>query len=316
MTQHESLVELTVRRRAQLRSVRAEHSERRPVVAIGTFDHGRIREQAAAAGFTITAFLSDMPDQCPPGATAVVLSVDHLGPLGEPRVGWLDDVEVIFVAIGTANPFAPVIPRRLERVKRIIDVMSGLAALALATPIIALTALWVRLDSRGPILFRQTRVGRDGRKFSMLKLRTMVHDNDDSHHRRYVRDLMKGEAEATDGVYRLDDDPRVTRAGRKLRQFSIDELPQLWNVVRGDMSMIGPRPNSLHETALYDARSWERLRVKPGMTGLWQVEARGLVSFEEMVELDIRYWESWSLWNDIKLLARTPLVVLKARGAK
>ena len=150
----------------------------------------------------------------------------------------------------------------------------------------------------------------------MLKLRTMQHGNDDTDHRNYVRDLMKGSAAATDGVYRLADDPRVTRAGAVLRHYSIDELPQLWNVVKGDMSMIGPRPNSLHETALYDARSWERLRVKPGMTGLWQVEARGLVSFEEMVELDIKYWQTWSLWGDIKLLLRTPIAVVKARGAQ
>ena len=316
MTHNESPVDLTARRRAQLRSVRSEHSERQPVTAIGTFDADRLREQAASAGFTVTSFHSEMPHERPPGATVVVLDAEMLGARGEPRDGWLDEVTEIFVAIGSANPFSPVIPPRLDRVKRCIDIVVGSLALALVSPIIAAAALWVRLDSRGPTLFRQTRVGRDGRKFSMLKLRTMVHNNDDSHHRRYVRDLMKGEAAATDGVYRLDNDPRVTRAGRVLRLYSIDELPQLWNVVRGDMSMIGPRPNSLHETALYDARSWERLRVKPGMTGLWQVEARGLVGFEEMVELDIRYWEHWSLWSDITLLFRTPLVVLKARGAK
>jgi lipopolysaccharide/colanic/teichoic acid biosynthesis glycosyltransferase len=316
MTHHESPVDLTARRRAQLRSVRSEHFERHPVVAVGNFDPDRLREQAAAAGFTVTAMHEEMPSERPAGVTTVVLSPDVLGARGEPRDGWLDEVTEIFVAIGTANPFTPVIPPLQDRVKRLIDIVTGSLALVLVSPIIAFAALWVRLDSRGPTLFRQTRVGRDGRKFSMLKLRTMVHNNDDSHHRRYVRDLMKGEAAATDGVYRLDNDPRVTRAGRVLRQYSIDELPQLWNVVRGDMSMIGPRPNSLHETALYDARSWERLRVKPGMTGLWQVEARGLVGFEEMVELDIRYWEHWSLWSDIKLLLRTPLVVLKARGAQ
>jgi lipopolysaccharide/colanic/teichoic acid biosynthesis glycosyltransferase len=313
--QHEKLVDLTARRRAQLRTARSDDSERTPVLAIGDLDRDRIREQAAASGYAVTTFLPEMPDHRPVGSKVVVLSPDQLGARGEPRPGWLDEVDEIFVAVGSSNPFHPVIPPRLERLKRLVDVVSGVIALTIAAPVIAAAAVWIRLDSKGPVIFRQTRVGRDGRQFSMLKLRTMEHENDDSDHRRYVRDLMRGEAEATDGVYRLHDDPRVTRAGRRLRQLSIDELPQLWNVVRGDMSMIGPRPNSLHETALYDAHAWERLRVKPGMTGLWQVEARGLVSFEEMVDLDVRYWETWSLWNDIKLLLRTPVAVLQGRGA-
>ena len=315
MSEDHSLVDFTQRRRAQLRNAREETSPRVPVLAIGRFDTAQLREQAAAAGFRVDRVLEECPDDPPLGTTHVVLSPDQLGELGEPRAGWLDEVDRIYVAIGNANPFTPVIPPRMERVRRVIDVAAAGLVLLAALPLLAACAIWVRFDSKGPVLFRQVRVGRDGRKFDLLKLRTMQHGNDDSQHRRYVRELMKGKADAEDGVFRLGNDPRVTRAGRTLRKYSIDELPQLWNVVKGDMSMIGPRPNSLHETALYDARSWERLRVKPGMTGLWQVEARGLVSFEEMVELDVSYWQHWSLRNDLRLLARTPVAVLRARGA-
>jgi lipopolysaccharide/colanic/teichoic acid biosynthesis glycosyltransferase len=126
---------------------------------------------------------------------------------------------------------------------------------------------------------------------------------------------MQGEAPQSNGIYRVADDPRITRAGHVLRRWSLDELPQLFNVLSGEMSLVGPRPNALHETAWYDAQAWQRLRVKPGVTGPWQVEARGLVPFGEMVRMDIDYIEGWSVWRDIHVLMCTPAAVFGRAGA-
>jgi lipopolysaccharide/colanic/teichoic acid biosynthesis glycosyltransferase len=179
----------------------------------------------------------------------------------------------------------------------------------------AAAALAVRTDTRGPVLFAQERVGLGGRTFRILKLRTMVVDNDDSEHAAYVAALITGRAHTREGVYKLVGDSRITRVGRFLRRYSIDELPQLWNVLRGDMSLVGPRPALPREVALYDGHARRRLAVKPGLTGLWQVSGRCELSFVEMVDLDIAYGRDWSLLSDVRILLKTPAAALTGRGA-
>ncbi|HEX2047691.1 MAG TPA: sugar transferase [Acidimicrobiales bacterium] len=213
----------------------------------------------------------------------------------------------------TQNPFDDPLPAVGRVVKRALDVTLALLALLLVLPVLVLAGLAVRCDSRGPALFRQVRMGKDGRRFRLYKLRTMDNGNDDRTHREFVARLIAGTTNPCGGLYKLADDPRVTRVGRVLRRFSIDELPQLWNVLRGDMSLVGPRPPLPQETELYTARAWGRLRVKPGMTGLWQVSGRSRLAFEDMVSLDVRYWQHWSLLSDLVILLKTPRTVLSGR---
>ena len=199
--------------------------------------------------------------------------------------------------------------------KRILDVLGAAVLLVLFLPVVAVTALLIKLDSPGPVLFRQERVGLAGRPFTLLKLRSMTTGNDDTEHAEYVASLIKGEATAHGGVFKLVGDARVTRVGRVIRRFSVDELPQLWNVLRGEMSLVGPRPALPREVALYDAKARERLSIKPGLTGLWQVSGRCELSFAEMVALDVAYGRTWSLGKDLLILAKTPLAAVSARGA-
>jgi exopolysaccharide biosynthesis polyprenyl glycosylphosphotransferase len=205
---------------------------------------------------------------------------------------------------------------RVQRVlKRGVDVAGAFTLLVLALPVLLVTALAVKRDSAGPVLFRQERVGLDGRVFRIVKFRSMVVDNDDSAHAAYVSALIAGEAESADGVFKLVADNRVTRVGRFIRRYSIDELPQLWNVLRGDMSLVGPRPALPREVALYDQFARQRLAVKPGLTGLWQVSGRCELTFAQMVELDLIYTKHWSLLTDLRILLKTPVVALSGRGA-
>ncbi len=199
--------------------------------------------------------------------------------------------------------------------KRMLDLCLAPVLLVLALPVLLLAALAIRMDSPGPALFRQDRLGAGGRRFRLYKLRTMYVDNDDTAHREYVAALIAGAASRQEGMFKLVGDRRVTRVGRFLRRFSIDELPQLWNVIQGDMSLVGPRPPLPSEAALYDAWTWLRLSSKPGITGLWQVSGRCRLSFEEMVRLDIRYVREWSPWLELKIVFKSPLVVLLRRGA-
>lgn len=210
-----------------------------------------------------------------------------------------------------AHPLSPA-----ERgVKRLLDLAIAVTTLVVTTPFILAAMLAIRLESRGSALFRQTRLGIDGRRFTMLKLRTMRIDGDDSAHAAYVAALIQGDGDSHDGLYKLTRDPRVTRIGHLLRTFSLDELPQLVNVIVGDMSIVGPRPPLVHETELYDGYAWQRLRVKPGLTGLWQVSGRSRLTFREMIDLDIRYWQEWGFLKDLVILARSPLVILFSRSA-
>ena len=202
-----------------------------------------------------------------------------------------------------------------ERTKRVLDVALAAGLLVLTCPVTALAATAIRLETPGPVLFCQERVGRNGRRFQIYKLRTMAVDNDDSEHRAYVAALMQGQADRRGGVFKLVADRRVTRVGRLLRRLSIDELPQLLNVLRGDMSMVGPRPPLPSEAELYDTRARQRLAVKPGITGLWQVSGRCLLSYQEMIALDLQYCRSSSVATDLGILLRTPASVLSRRGA-
>ena len=199
--------------------------------------------------------------------------------------------------------------------KRSIDVVGAAVGLVLASPVMAVAAVLVRLDTPGPAIFRQERVGAFGRRFTTYKVRTMFVDNDDGAHRRFVAALLRGEGPTQNGIYKMAHDPRITRVGRVLRRLSIDEIPQLLNVLRGEMSLVGPRPPLPSETDLYDARSWGRLACRPGITGLWQVSGRSQLGYLEMIDLDLEYVRSWSLALDARILARTPRVVLSRQGA-
>lgn len=192
-------------------------------------------------------------------------------------------------------------------VKRAMDVALSVALLIVTGPIILMAAAAVRVTSNGPVLHRQERIGMDGRPFRMLKFRTMDADAAPTAHEEYVSRLILAKEDKTvsGGMFKLTDDPRVTTVGRILRRFSLDELPQLINVFRGEMSLVGPRPALAFEIALYEDWHRRRLDVRPGMTGLWQVSGRARVGFQEMVRLDVQYIERWSPLRDVLILCRT-----------
>jgi exopolysaccharide biosynthesis polyprenyl glycosylphosphotransferase len=203
--------------------------------------------------------------------------------------------------------------------KRISDIVIASLTLALLSPFWLLIALLIKFDSRGPVFYTQERVGMDGRIFVVYKFRTMRVDTDSEIHREYQRKFIAGDAEANVGdaqkpAYKLRDDPRITRVGRILRRLSLDEVPQLFNVLRGDMSIVGPRPPIPYEVEAYELRHRKRLDMKPGLTGLWQVSGRNRLPFEEMVKLDLFYIENWSLLFDVKIILRTALVLLRGDG--
>jgi lipopolysaccharide/colanic/teichoic acid biosynthesis glycosyltransferase len=202
--------------------------------------------------------------------------------------------------------------------KRAMDVVGSLIALAVFLPVIAVISVLVKLTSTGPMLFSQKRVGQFGRTFTFLKFRTMYADNDPEIHREYVTRLIRGAGnlENGNGIYKLVNDPRITPLGRFLRRSSLDELPQFLNVLIGDMSLVGPRPPLPYEYEHY--QTWHKRRVhelKPGLTGLWQVEGRSRKTFDEMVRMDLRYAHIRSLWVDLRILCRTPAAMFSGRGA-
>lgn len=212
--------------------------------------------------------------------------------------------------------------RGSHAMKRAVDVFGSLTALVLLSPAFALIALLIRLTSKGPILFRQTRVGRYGIPFTFFKFRSMHSGSNPEIHQEYVKRFIAGNTNpnssegAEKSIYKLTSDPRVVPFGRFLRRTSLDELPQFWNVLRGEMSLVGPRPATLYELELY--RPWHRRRVleaKPGITGLWQVHGRSQVAFDEMVRLDLRYAKAWSIWLDFKIILRTPKALFSGEGA-
>jgi exopolysaccharide biosynthesis polyprenyl glycosylphosphotransferase len=223
---------------------------------------------------------------------------DAIGPSVE-----IDDVEGVTV-LGI-NP--PVLPRSSRLLKRAMDVAGAVAGLLVAAPLLVAIGVAIKLDSPGPLLFRQRRIGRGGREFELVKFRTMVADAELRH-----EELLSQSRDP--GWLLLDHDPRVTRVGRILRDWSVDELPQLWNVLKGEMSLVGPRP--LIDSEDRKLLGWRRSRVDltPGLTGLWQVLGRTRIPFEEMVKLDYLYVTNWSLWTDVRLILRTFPSVLTRRG--
>ena len=203
--------------------------------------------------------------------------------------------------------------------KRSSDLIISSLSIALLSPLWLLIALLIKLDSRGPVFYTQERVGMDGRLFLLYKFRTMVANADSELHREYQRAFIAGRAEANLGneqkpTYKLFADPRITRVGRFLRKTSIDEVPQLWNVLLGDMSIVGPRPPIPYEVEAYELWHRKRLDMKPGLTGLWQVSGRNRLPFEEMVRLDLFYIENWSLLLDLQIILRTGFVMLGREG--
>ncbi len=212
--------------------------------------------------------------------------------------------------------------RPLLIVKRGIDIAGSAVLAILCSPLYLAIALAIKATSKGPVLFRQQRIGQYGQSFTFLKFRSMYVNNDHGVHREYVTNLISRRegTEQSNGagkkVYKLTNDKRVTRIGAFLRRTSLDELPQFINVLKGDMSLVGPRPPIPYELAAY--QTWHRrrlLEVKPGITGLWQVTGRSSVNFDEMVRLDLRYATSWTPWLDLKILIRTPLAVIRGSGA-
>jgi exopolysaccharide biosynthesis polyprenyl glycosylphosphotransferase len=238
----------------------------------------------------------------------------------------LEDVEVRFTAnlpailssrlapqviggVMTLSVNVPQLTRFQAAAKRACDVLLSGLGLLLLSPLFAVVALAIKLTSRGPIIFRQERIGLRGRCFTMLKFRTMVA------HADRLLDKLRDQNQADGPLFKLHQDPRVTRVGRALRRYSIDELPQLVNVLRGEMSLVGPRPPLAAEVALYEEWQLDRLEVRPGITGLWQVSGRSGLSFEEYVRLDLFYVENWSIAYDLFILSKTIPLLVSARGA-
>jgi exopolysaccharide biosynthesis polyprenyl glycosylphosphotransferase len=280
------LVGLISNDRIDLEQVVSAERVDRLVVAQEDYDNGRLFELLCSCR-ELGVKLSVLP-----------MLFDALGSAVE-----LDDVEGVTV-LGITPP---VLPRSSRFLKRATDVIGAGLLLIVAAPVIAISAIVVKLDSPGPAFFRQKRIGREGRTFSLIKTRTMCAD---AEARR--AELM---AKSKDpGWLHVDHDPRVTRVGKFLRHTSLDELPQLWNVLRGEMSLVGPRPLQPDEDRQLEGWRRTRIDLTPGLTGLWQVLGRANIPFEEMIKLDYVYVTNWSLWTDISLILRTLPVVLMRRG--
>lgn len=255
------------------------------------------------------------------GADTIVVSTDSgLAPDDVREISWGLEAgrEHLIVAPGLAGVGGPRIhtrpvaglplvhvetPRLSRRQffrKRSFDLVCSVALVLLFTPILVFLALLVKISSPGPIFYRQERIGKNGKPFGMVKFRSMVVGADDK-----LAELLDAQGRGDQPLFKLEDDPRVTRIGRVLRKYSLDELPQLFNVVRGEMSLVGPRPQREGEVALYDHAAKRRLVVKPGMSGLWQVSGRSTLSWEDAIRLDLYYVENWSLTGDVSILFKT-----------
>lgn len=236
---------------------------------------------------------------------------------------WQWSTRSVVMATGSESLFYDVL-------KRCLDIPLATALIILFLPLLLLIAVLIKLDSPGPVIFSQERVGAKRHRFgnhrfwvvqnfTFFKFRSMVRDADPSLHEAYIKEFVEGRAQASPesgGTFKLTNDPRVTRVGRFLRKFSLDELPQLFNVLKGDMSLVGPRPVPTYEVAGYQARHHNRFAALPGITGWWQVKGRCRVSFEEMIRMDLDYIRSASLWLDLKILFLTIPAVLSRRGAE
>jgi len=202
--------------------------------------------------------------------------------------------------------------------KRLMDVLIALGLIVLFGPLMLLIMAGIRISSPGPIFYWQTRIGKKGKPFSMLKFRSMQVKNDPDLHRAYVQKLIHENIQpgaSSKSNLKMLGDPRITGLGKYLRKFSLDELPQFFNVLRGEMSMVGPRPSLPYEYEVYKEWHKQRLMVLPGITGLWQAMARNTVSFDDMVRIDIEYIQSMNLWLDLKIMFLTPIVMIRGKGA-
>ena len=242
--------------------------------------------------------------ECAMVGVPVTLLTDFFGDeLPAPRVGAFDSVKTLC--------YAPVHHNHLELiVKRGIDIVGALVGISVSVIPVGISAALIRMNSNGPIFFRQVRVGLNGRRFEMLKLRTMSVDAESTKHELMHLNEMDGP------VFKVTNDPRITRVGAVLRRFSIDELPQFWNVLKGQMSLVGPRPPTPEEVGHYEGATRRRLSMRPGLTCYWQVGGRSDISFSEWVRLDLLYIDNWSLLTDVAILIRTIPEVLLGRGAR
>ena len=229
----------------------------------------------------------------------------------------LDKRGIFFMVIESASTSHTIlIASGYARAKRIFDIIFTLCILPFLGMIILILALFICFDSKGRIIFLQKRVGMHGVEFEMFKFRSMHENSDDTYHREAIKHYMNGQPLNGNAhtPYKLENDNRVTKIGQFLRQTSLDELPQFWNVLRGEMSLVGPRPPLPYEVEMYSSRDMLRLSGKPGLTGPWQVYGRSRTPFQEMVEMDIAYLQRQSFWEDLKLIALTIPVMLQKRG--
>lgn len=283
---------------------------------------GVLYTEVEAAGSTIVDILADKVRR------ALVAALGHTQ---------ASDIELSFHVFpddfgdgeSTRRSFSAIYPelhREADRrrpalvVKRVIDILGSLILMLLLSPVLLAIAFIVKCTSKGPVLFRQKRLGQFGEAFTFLKFRSMYVQNDHSIHEAYIKRLISKQTDSdqhgsTQAVFKIKNDPRITKVGAFLRRTSLDELPQLFHVLSGKMSLVGPRPPLPYEFESYDVWHRRRLFVKPGITGYWQIEGRSRVNFDEMVRMDIRYARAWSLWLDLKILLRTPRAVLSGDGA-
>ncbi len=273
-----------------------------PMEAIEAILHeGVVDEVVAAFGDHEVSYLEPIVALCQQeGRRLRVVLRPGLGAIGGGRVETVGGREILTISNGPDRLLALL-------VKRILDMLVAAAALVVLSPLLVVIAVVIRIDTHGPIVFRQTRVGLHGRPFSMLKFRTMVPDAEERLEELAALNEISGHA------FKIAADPRVTRIGRFLRRTSLDELPQFWNVLRGQMSLVGPRPPIRAEVSGYDLWHRRRLSMKPGITGLWQVSARLDEEFDRWVELDLSYIDRWSLWLDLKIIVRTVPAMMSGR---
>ena len=196
-----------------------------------------------------------------------------------------------------------------EAIKRLIDIICSFVGILVLSPLFIIIAIIVKFTSKGPIFFSQKRVGRNGKEFDMYKFRSMVVNAEE------LKEKLAAQNEMSGPMFKMKDDPRVTKVGKFIRKTSLDELPQLWNVLKGDMSLVGPRPSLPKEVAQFDEWMYKRLEVKPGLTCYWQVSGRNNIDFEDWMKLDIRYVEEKNLWIDIKLICKTVFVLFGDKNA-
>lgn len=198
--------------------------------------------------------------------------------------------------------------------KRVIDILGSIFCLILFSPIFIIISILIKNSSEGPIFFKQERIGKFGKKFILLKFRTMYINNDNLIHENFVSKFINGE-KIQDNIYKIQNDHRIFPIGRILRKFSLDEIPQFINILKGEMSIVGPRPPLYYEFKQYEKWHKERLNVNPGITGLWQIYGRSKTSFNEMVQMDLKYIKNWNIFLDIRIILQTPLVIFSCRGA-